>query len=184
MSPVARPTTTRCGTRSTSCLATACRRRRIACWVWISVRSATSARAFARAKSGWSASSACTKPFLTPCSVCWSRALLPARPRTPAAAACIKANMPCRGCYGPPDGVVDQGAAMLDAVVAGLSGQTDAEIRTPWLRSSTRWALFTAIVCGFVPRPVAQQRNPQPQVDVARRNMFHETNYDRPDYPP
>ena len=23
---------------------------------------------------------------------------------------CIKGNMPCRGCYGPPDGVIDQGS--------------------------------------------------------------------------
>ncbi|MHB1357379.1 MAG: NADH-quinone oxidoreductase subunit B family protein [Anaerolineae bacterium] len=45
-------------------------------------------------------------------------------------AACIKANMPCRGCYGPPDGVKDQGAAILAAVVAGLAGQTDEAIRT------------------------------------------------------
>lgn len=45
-------------------------------------------------------------------------------------AACIKANMPCRGCYGPPDGVQDQGAAILAAVVAGLAGQTDEAIRT------------------------------------------------------
>ncbi|MBN1401287.1 MAG: oxidoreductase [Anaerolineae bacterium] len=44
-------------------------------------------------------------------------------------ALCIKANMPCRGCYGPPDGVVDQGAALLDAVVAGFEGKSDAEIR-------------------------------------------------------
>ena len=45
-------------------------------------------------------------------------------------AACIKANMPCRGCYGAPDGVKDQGAALLTAVAAGLAGQTDAAIRT------------------------------------------------------
>ena len=45
-------------------------------------------------------------------------------------AACIKANMPCRGCYGPPDGVKDQGAALLTAVAAGFAGQTDAAIRT------------------------------------------------------
>ena len=44
-------------------------------------------------------------------------------------ALCVKANMPCRGCYGAPDGVVDQGAAMLDAVVAGFEGKSDAEIR-------------------------------------------------------
>jgi F420-non-reducing hydrogenase small subunit len=44
-------------------------------------------------------------------------------------ALCIGANMPCRGCYGPPDGVVDQGAALLSAVVASMAGQSDAEIR-------------------------------------------------------
>ncbi|HHX64578.1 MAG TPA: oxidoreductase [Chloroflexi bacterium] len=44
-------------------------------------------------------------------------------------ALCINANMPCRGCYGPPDGVVDQGAALLDAIVASMAGQSDAEIR-------------------------------------------------------
>ena len=31
---------------------------------------------------------------------------------------CIKGNMPCRGCYGPPDGVVDQGAKLLSAIAA------------------------------------------------------------------
>src|SRR3989339_208247 len=30
-------------------------------------------------------------------------------------ARCIEVNMPCRGCYGPPPGVVDQGAKMLGA---------------------------------------------------------------------
>jgi F420-non-reducing hydrogenase small subunit len=44
-------------------------------------------------------------------------------------ALCVKANMPCRGCYGPPEGVVDQGAALLDAIVASFDGQSAAEIR-------------------------------------------------------
>ena len=44
-------------------------------------------------------------------------------------ALCIKANMPCRGCYGAPDGVVDQGAALLDAIVASFKGESDAQIR-------------------------------------------------------
>jgi F420-non-reducing hydrogenase small subunit len=44
-------------------------------------------------------------------------------------ALCVKVNMPCRGCYGPPEGVVDQGATLLSAVVAGMAGQSDAEIR-------------------------------------------------------
>ena len=44
-------------------------------------------------------------------------------------ALCIGANMPCRGCYGPPDGVVDQGSAMLDALVASFDGQSTEEVR-------------------------------------------------------
>ena len=31
---------------------------------------------------------------------------------------CINGNMPCRGCYGPPDGVVDQGSKLISAVAA------------------------------------------------------------------
>ena len=44
-------------------------------------------------------------------------------------ALCIGAQMPCRGCYGPPEGIRDQGAALLDAIVAGFEGETDAAIR-------------------------------------------------------
>jgi F420-non-reducing hydrogenase small subunit len=31
---------------------------------------------------------------------------------------CIEGNMPCRGCYGPPDGVTDQGTKLLSAIGA------------------------------------------------------------------
>jgi F420-non-reducing hydrogenase small subunit len=31
---------------------------------------------------------------------------------------CLNANMPCRGCYGPPDGVMDQGAKLMSAIAA------------------------------------------------------------------
>ncbi len=44
-------------------------------------------------------------------------------------ALCINAGMPCRGCYGPPAGVVDQGAALLGAIVASFEGESDAAIR-------------------------------------------------------
>jgi F420-non-reducing hydrogenase small subunit len=35
---------------------------------------------------------------------------------------CVEANMPCRGCFGPLDGVVDGGAAMLSAFASLFSG--------------------------------------------------------------
>ncbi len=39
---------------------------------------------------------------------------------------CIQGNMPCRGCYGPPDGVQDQGTKLLSAIAA-LIDTEDAE---------------------------------------------------------
>jgi len=38
---------------------------------------------------------------------------------------CIHADMPCRGCYGPPEGVVDQGAKMLSALMAIADPEAD-----------------------------------------------------------
>ena len=35
---------------------------------------------------------------------------------------CVKANMPCRGCFGPPAGITDQGARMLSAVASIYQG--------------------------------------------------------------
>jgi len=40
---------------------------------------------------------------------------------------CIHANMPCRGCYGPPDGVADQGAKLLGAVMAVMDPEVGVE---------------------------------------------------------
>jgi len=31
---------------------------------------------------------------------------------------CLNGNMPCRGCYGPPEGVVDQGSKLVSAVAS------------------------------------------------------------------
>jgi F420-non-reducing hydrogenase small subunit len=41
---------------------------------------------------------------------------------------CVKANMPCRGCFGPPAGVADQGAKMLSAIASIYQGETTEEI--------------------------------------------------------
>ena len=41
---------------------------------------------------------------------------------------CIKANMPCRGCFGPPPGVIDQGAKMLSALTSSYDAKEQEEI--------------------------------------------------------
>jgi len=41
---------------------------------------------------------------------------------------CIKANMPCRGCFGPPPGVIDQGAKMLSALTSTYEAREEEEI--------------------------------------------------------
>jgi F420-non-reducing hydrogenase small subunit len=42
---------------------------------------------------------------------------------------CISGNMPCRGCYGPPDGVLDQGAKLLSAVAALIDTNDPDELQ-------------------------------------------------------
>jgi len=42
--------------------------------------------------------------------------------------ACVKAKMPCRGCYGPPPGVVDQGAKFLSALGSIVDSNDPDEI--------------------------------------------------------
>jgi F420-non-reducing hydrogenase small subunit len=42
-------------------------------------------------------------------------------------ALCPTVNMPCRGCYGPPPNVVDQGAALLSAVSSVVDADTEEE---------------------------------------------------------
>jgi F420-non-reducing hydrogenase small subunit len=43
-------------------------------------------------------------------------------------AACIRGNMPCTGCYGPPSRVHDQGAKMLSSLCANVSAEDEQEI--------------------------------------------------------
>jgi F420-non-reducing hydrogenase small subunit len=42
-------------------------------------------------------------------------------------ALCTKVDMPCRGCYGPPPGVIDQGAALLSATASVVDAETEEE---------------------------------------------------------
>ena len=41
---------------------------------------------------------------------------------------CIGANMPCRGCFGPPDGVTDQGARAISFIASLIGSNDPAEI--------------------------------------------------------
>jgi len=43
-------------------------------------------------------------------------------------ARCTSVGMPCRGCYGPAEGVVDQGAKMLSTVASIIDAPTPEEI--------------------------------------------------------
>ena len=43
-------------------------------------------------------------------------------------ARCIRANMPCRGCFGPPPGVIDQGACLVGAISSIYQGSAEEEI--------------------------------------------------------
>jgi F420-non-reducing hydrogenase small subunit len=42
---------------------------------------------------------------------------------------CIEANMPCRGCFGPPPGVTDQGAKLVSAIASIYQGDDEDEIK-------------------------------------------------------
>ncbi len=42
---------------------------------------------------------------------------------------CIEANMPCRGCFGPPPGVVDQGAKLVSAIASIYQANSEDEIK-------------------------------------------------------
>jgi F420-non-reducing hydrogenase small subunit len=44
-------------------------------------------------------------------------------------ALCPSVNVPCRGCYGPPPNVVDQGASLLSAVASVVDADTEEEAR-------------------------------------------------------
>ena len=43
-------------------------------------------------------------------------------------ARCVSAAMPCRGCYGPPPGVIDQGAKMLSTLASNIDAETPEKI--------------------------------------------------------
>jgi len=48
--------------------------------------------------------------------------------RSGCGASCLKANMPCRGCYGPPPGIVDQGAKFISTLGSLLDADSPADI--------------------------------------------------------
>ena len=42
---------------------------------------------------------------------------------------CLNGNMPCRGCYGPPDGVEDQGTKLISAIAALIDTDDPEELQ-------------------------------------------------------
>ena len=75
---------------------------------------------------------------------------------------CVEAGMPCRGCFGPLDGVRDAGAAMLSAFASLLAGTEEeraalaAELPDP---AGTFWRY--SLAAGLVPRRMPP-RDPAP----------------------
>jgi F420-non-reducing hydrogenase small subunit len=47
--------------------------------------------------------------------------------RSGCGALCVKAHVPCRGCYGPPEGVSDQGAKMMSALGSVIDARDEEE---------------------------------------------------------
>lgn len=43
-------------------------------------------------------------------------------------ATCLKVGMPCRGCFGPPAGIIDQGAKLLSAIASIFDAENEEEI--------------------------------------------------------
>ena len=62
-------------------------------------------------------------------------------------ALCTKVDIPCRGCYGPPPHVDDQGAALLSAVASVVDADTEEEAAASSARSPTRSARSTGSAC-------------------------------------
>jgi F420-non-reducing hydrogenase small subunit len=43
-------------------------------------------------------------------------------------ARCMTSGVPCRGCYGPPDGVIDMGAKAISAIASVIEAKEEAEV--------------------------------------------------------
>ncbi|GMV37619.1 MAG: hypothetical protein AMXMBFR61_21270 [Fimbriimonadales bacterium] len=71
---------------------------------------------------------------------------------------CINANMPCRGCYGPPPRVKDQGAALLAAIASAVDSNDEEEIEQIMSEipdiAGLCWR-FSLAKCSLVSKPVA-----------------------------
>jgi F420-non-reducing hydrogenase small subunit len=48
--------------------------------------------------------------------------------RSGCGALCMQANVPCRGCYGPPPNTIDQGAKMMSALSSVIDAQDPADV--------------------------------------------------------
>ena len=111
-------------------------------------------------------------------SACSSRASSAwARPRGAGCGSrCIKAAMPCRGCYGPPPGVVDQGAKMLSTLASIIDAETPEKIAE--IAATMTDPLGTFYRFGLAGSSLRRGRSPRHEV---RRR--HEEGQHRPDHP-
>ncbi|MHC4321435.1 MAG: NADH-quinone oxidoreductase subunit B family protein [Planctomycetota bacterium] len=88
--------------------------------------------------------------------------------RSGCGAQCLKANMPCRGCYGPPPEVKDQGAKLLSAVASVIDADSEEEIEK---------------IIDDIPDPIGTfYRFGLPHSTLRRKIIKDDkANYDRPD---
>jgi F420-non-reducing hydrogenase small subunit len=67
-------------------------------------------------------------------------------------ARCMTSGVPCRGCYGPPDGVIDMGAKAISAVASVIEAKEEAEVERiigqipDTLRNFNRFAIPASLI--------------------------------------
>jgi F420-non-reducing hydrogenase small subunit len=67
-------------------------------------------------------------------------------------ARCMTSGVPCRGCFGPPDGVVDMGAKAISAIASVIEAKEEAEVERiiqqipDTLRSFNRFGIAASLI--------------------------------------
>jgi F420-non-reducing hydrogenase small subunit len=64
----------------------------------------------------------------------------------------MTSGVPCRGCFGPPDGVVDMGAKAISAIASVIEAKEEAEVERiiqqipDTLRSFNRFGIAASLI--------------------------------------